>query len=194
MSLKRYVNSAWQDVSTLKKYANGAWTDCEFARKYEKSAWTDVWSGKTLEASCGIGTSGTNGTLTVDGDSFTYECLLTSGTSITMTIDISSLNTQSVELSGTMEYINVGSGMNLQVLIQAEKTNTATGDSGGTIGGFQGTGSTSIQTYDLSKLKFTSSGYDVITQIKIVLTRKGYAKFKNFKVNGYKVVPVAVKK
>ena len=44
MSLKKYSNSAWQDITTLKKYKNSAWEECSIAKKYNNSAWQEVWS------------------------------------------------------------------------------------------------------------------------------------------------------
>lgn len=44
MSLKKYVNNAWQDTNTLKKYKDGAWQDCDIAKKYNNNAWQEVWS------------------------------------------------------------------------------------------------------------------------------------------------------
>lgn len=44
MSIKKYANSAWQDIDTLQKYANGAWQSCDYARKYSNGAWQDVWT------------------------------------------------------------------------------------------------------------------------------------------------------
>ena len=44
MALKKYSNSAWQDISSLKKYKDNAWQDCIVAKKYKDGAWQDIWS------------------------------------------------------------------------------------------------------------------------------------------------------
>ena len=31
MALKKYSNSAWQDITALKKYNNNAWEECSVA-------------------------------------------------------------------------------------------------------------------------------------------------------------------
>lgn len=46
MAVKRYVNSAWTDISALNRYVNGAYQSCECAKKYSNGAWVDVWTAK----------------------------------------------------------------------------------------------------------------------------------------------------
>ena len=49
MSLKKYLNNAWQEITELKKNLNNAWQDCEFGRIFKDNTWVDVWT-KGLKA------------------------------------------------------------------------------------------------------------------------------------------------
>ena len=79
MSLQKYINGTWQEISQLKKRINGAWQDCTFARKYENGAWVDVYPSGVVGVvtfsetpnraayitdGCRLDTSGTNASYT----------------------------------------------------------------------------------------------------------------------------------
>lgn len=65
MAIKKYVNSAWQDVDAPKRYENSAWVECESAHRYNNGAWEETWSAG-IPAS-GIYVSGDNDP-NVEGD------------------------------------------------------------------------------------------------------------------------------
>lgn len=50
MSIKRYVNGAWQDVSSIKRYSSGAWREITEGKVYKNGAWETIWpEGVTIE-------------------------------------------------------------------------------------------------------------------------------------------------
>lgn len=48
MSLKKYVNAAWSNITKLQRYNSNAWQDCTYVKKYVNSAWTDIYNTKYL--------------------------------------------------------------------------------------------------------------------------------------------------
>lgn len=44
MSIKKYVNEAWEDCESMKRYESGAWQDCDSVKKYQDGAWVEIWT------------------------------------------------------------------------------------------------------------------------------------------------------
>lgn len=50
MSIKRYTNGAWQDVTSIKRYSSGAWREITEGKVYKNGAWETIWpEGVTIE-------------------------------------------------------------------------------------------------------------------------------------------------
>ncbi len=50
MSIKRYANGAWQDVTSIKRYSSGAWREITEGKIYKNGAWETIWpEGVTIE-------------------------------------------------------------------------------------------------------------------------------------------------
>ena len=50
MSIKKYTNGAWQDVSSIKRYSSGAWREITEGKVYKNGAWETIWpEGVTIE-------------------------------------------------------------------------------------------------------------------------------------------------
>lgn len=50
MSIKRYANGAWQDVTSIKRYSSGAWREITEGKSYKNGAWETIWpEGVTIE-------------------------------------------------------------------------------------------------------------------------------------------------
>ena len=50
MSIKKYANGAWQDVTSVKRYSSGAWREITEGKIYKNGAWETIWpEGVTIE-------------------------------------------------------------------------------------------------------------------------------------------------
>ena len=50
MSIKRYANGAWQDVSSIKRYSSRAWREITEGKVYKNGEWETIWpEGVTIE-------------------------------------------------------------------------------------------------------------------------------------------------
>ena len=54
MSIKRYANGAWQDVTSIKRYSSRAWREITEGKVYKNGAWETIWPEgvKIGRASC----------------------------------------------------------------------------------------------------------------------------------------------
>lgn len=50
MSIKKYTNGVWQDVTSIKRYSSGAWREITEGKSYKNGAWETIWpEGVTIE-------------------------------------------------------------------------------------------------------------------------------------------------
>lgn len=48
--LKKKVNGAWSNISSVKRKTNGTWSDCSTVKKGYSGAWSEVWGKSEVKA------------------------------------------------------------------------------------------------------------------------------------------------
>lgn len=129
MALKKYIDGAWQDVTTSKRHNGTDWQDCDSVKKHDGSNWVDVWSGNkfylykdgneytdiTGGYSAGIGTS-----LTKESNELVARPTNDYSTKIIIKLGVNTLrpyyaNKTNIVIKGT---INMGTGIGNELWIQ----------------------------------------------------------------------------